>query len=379
MLTKLTFIKNIDLYAQYLHMEAEMDQAIKQVIRNADFIQGSEVKAFELALGEYLEVDHVIGCGNGTDALQLAFMALDLQPGDEVILPAFTYAAVVEVALLLGLTPVLVDVNKDDFNIDINIIEAAISPKTKALVPVHLFGQGGDMALLMQLARHHNLWVVEDNAQSIGAQVVIQDKTQMLGTIGHIGTTSFFPTKNLGAYGDGGALFTQDEGLAKKMRMLANHGQSAKYQHEIIGVNSRLDTIQAAILRVKLTWLDHWTKTKQMLASVYDELLKPIDGLEIPYKNDHSTHVYHQYTIKVKEGKRDGLKLWLHQSGIESMIYYPKMVSDQQAYANKVVIRDGLSVSQQLCAEVLSLPIHPAMDETKVAEVCLAIKKYFER
>jgi dTDP-4-amino-4,6-dideoxygalactose transaminase len=313
-------------------------------------------------LADYLQVPYVIPCGNGTDALQIALMALDLQPGDEVILPAFTYIAAAEVIALLGLTPVLVDVDAHSFNIDVRKIETAISAKTKAIIVVHLFGQSCDMEPIMALAEANHLYVVEDNAQSIGADYRFSDgHTQKVGTIGHIGTTSFFPSKPLACYGDGGALITSDAELATRIRMIANHGQERKYYHKLIGCNSRLDTLQAAILNVKLTYLDQFTVERQKVAAYYDECLKSCKQVISPIKADYSTHVYHQYTIQVKEDKRDFIQVALKEHGIPSMIYYPLPIHYQDAYKEIVRISGSLEEAVRLSRVVLSLPIHTEM------------------
>ena len=357
-------IQMVDLHRQYLRLKPELDEAMQRVIDSCAFINGPQVKSFATQLANYLQVPYVIPCGNGTDALQIALMALGLQPGDEVILPAFTYVAAAEVIALLGLTPVLVDVDAQTFNIDVRKIEAAISEKTKAIIAVHLFGQSCDMESLMALAEAHHLFVVEDNAQSMGADYRFSDgRIQKLGTIGHIGTTSFFPSKPLACYGDGGALITAEEELAFRIRMIANHGQERKYYHKLIGCNSRLDTLQAAILEVKLKYLNQFTEERQKVALFYDGVLKDCKQLVTPIKMAYSTHVYHQYTIQVKNGRRDSVQASLKESGIPSMIYYPLPIHHQEAYKEIARVSGSLEESVRLSEEVLSLPIHTEMSK----------------
>ncbi len=357
-------IQMVDLHRQYLRLKPELDEAMQRVIDSCAFINGPQVKSFATQLANYLQVPYVIPCGNGTDALQIALMALGLQPGDEVILPAFTYVAAAEVIALLGLTPVLVDVDAQTFNIDVRKIEAAISEKTKAIIAVHLFGQSCDMESLMALAEAHHLFVVEDNAQSMGADYRFSDgRIQKLGTIGHIGTTSFFPSKPLACYGDGGALITAEEELAFRIRMIANHGQERKYYHKLIGCNSRLDTLQAAILEVKLKYLNQFTEERQKVALFYDGVLKDCKQLVTPIKMAYSTHVYHQYTIQVKNGRRDSVQASLKESGIPSMIYYPLPIHHQEAYRKITRVSGSLEESVRLSGEVLSLPIHTEMSK----------------
>ena len=324
----------VDLHGQYMKIKAEIDAAIAEVIDSSAFINGPVVGRFASALAQYTGARHVIPCGNGTDALQIALMALGLKPGDEVIVPAFTYVASAEVIALLGLRPVMVDVDRDTFNTDIRFIEKAITPRTRAIIPVHLFGQSCDMAPILDLAAAHGLYVVEDNAQSLGAVYTFPDGSHRhTGTLGHIGCTSFFPSKNLGCYGDGGALFTDDDILAERIRMTANHGQRVKYHHDLVGCNSRLDTIQAAVLEVKLRHLDDYCEARRTAACRYNEMLQGVDGLELPVETSFSTHVYHQYTLKVADGRRDALKEFLASKGIPSMIYYPLPLHRQKAYA----------------------------------------------
>lgn len=349
----------VDLKGQYAKISEQIDEAVLSTMRSTHFINGPSVKSFQANLEAYLSVEHVIPCANGTDALQIALMALELQSGDEVIVPAFTYVATAEVISLLGLVPVMAEVDQDSFNISIESIESLINEKTKAIVPVHLYGQSADMEPIMKIAKKNNLYVIEDNAQAIGATYTFSDGKKMkTGTIGHIGTTSFFPSKNLGCYGDGGAIMTRDEILAKRIRMIANHGQFKKYHHEITGVNSRLDTIQAAILDVKLKYLDDYIEARNKMASFYDEALNDLNQIEIPKRLTNSDHVFHQYTIKVKNGTRDQLKTHLHSLGVPSMIYYPLPLYKQNAFKNYVDQDFQLKQTEELCKTVLSLPIH---------------------
>jgi len=340
----------VDLKGQYLKIKPEIDKAVIDVIESTRFIKGPAVKGFEENLAKYLGAGHVIGCANGTDALQVAMMALDLKPGDEVIVPAFTYVATAEVIALLGLKPVMVDVNMDDFNIKIEGLEKHITNRTKAIVPVHLFGQSADMNSIMAIAEKHNLYVIEDAAQSIGASY----NGRMSGTIGHIGCTSFFPSKNLGCMGDGGALFTNDDDLAAKIRMVANHGQSKQYHHSKIGVNSRLDAIQAAILDVKLKYLDDYAEARQMAASRYDTLLQNID-IKTPFRSPDSSHVFHQYTLQSEQ--REEIREKLKSKNIPHNVYYPIPLYKQEAFS-KGNENLQLENTEKLCRTVFSLPMH---------------------
>ncbi|MEP2772527.1 MAG: DegT/DnrJ/EryC1/StrS family aminotransferase [Fulvivirga sp.] len=360
MSTKVKNIQMVDLKGQYMNIKDEVDEAIQGVLTNTAFINGPEVKKFESELAEYCKVNQVVSCGNGTDALQIALMTLNLKPGDEIILPVFTYVATAEVIALLGLKPVFVDVNSDTFNIDVEQIESKITNKTKAIVPVHLFGQISDMERLLTIAQQYNLRIIEDAAQAIGAEYTFSDgTTKQAGTIGDIGTTSFFPSKNLGCFGDGGALLTNDKSLAENCRMIANHGQQQKYYHDVVGVNSRLDTIQAAILRVKLKYLQEYSTKRQKAAKYYDQQLSGIENVTTPVLTPNSTHVYHQYTLKLNEGVRDELKEYLFAHGIPSMIYYPLPLHQQKAYKD---LSNSFQVTQSLCKRVLSLPIHTEID-----------------
>lgn len=368
----------VDLTNQYQHLKEDINKAILSSIEKAIYINGPVVKEFQIALENYLEVNHVITCANGTDALQIALMGLNLERGDEIICPAFTYVATAEVIGLLGLKPVMVEVDSDTFNMDINSIEKVISAKTRAIVPVHLYGQSCDMEPIMNLAKKYNLFVVEDNAQAIGANYRFSDgKILKTGTIGHIGCTSFFPSKNLGCYGDGGALMTNDHELASKIQMIANHGQEKKYYHKLLGCNSRLDTIQAEVLKIKLKHLDAYTTARISAASFYDHNLDGLAEIQIPQRQYNSTHVFHQYTLKVKNGKRDLLKKHLSEAGIPSMIYYPLPLYKQEAFKHYVDESFHLPISEKLCQEVLSLPMHTELDADMLSFICKTVKSFF--
>ena len=359
----------VDLKSQYEKIKTAVDAAIHTVIDNTTFINGPEVKAFQADLEKYLNVKHVIPCANGTDALQIAMMALDLKPGDEVITADFTYVATAEVIALLGLKPVLVDVIPDTFDIDVKAIEKAITPKTKAIVPVHLFGQCANMEAVMELAKKHNLFVIEDVAQAIGADYTFSNGTkQKAGTIGTVGCTSFFPSKNLGCYGDGGAMYTNDDELAKKIRMIANHGQSVQYVHDSIGVNSRLDSIQAAILGIKLKQLDSYAAARNKAADYYDKAFANNPKLKTPARVKNSTHVFHQYTLQIvgvdsPDSYRGKLREFLASKDIPAMIYYPIPLHLQKAYLDPRYKEGDFPVTEKLCASVLSLPMHTELDE----------------
>lgn len=369
-------IKMVDLQAQYAHLSSEIDQAMKQVLLNADFIQGTAVRTLEDALAERYQVKYVISCANGTDALQLAFMALDLPKGSEVITPAFSYAALAEVLLLLDLKPVFVEVDPATFLLDVSAVEVLITENTRAIAPVHLYGQMVSMEPLLALAKKHNLYVVEDSAQAIGSQYCTTAEHGFAGTMGHIGTTSFFPSKNLGCFGDGGAIFTNDDDLAKRLRSMANHGQTTKYQHDIIGLNSRLDTLQAAVLLAKLPHLFDFEKQRRAVAARYDEALVSMDGLAIPARTVDSSHVFHQYTITCQTpAMRDALKLYLNEQGIPSMIYYPIPLHLQTAYMQVV----NLTISEDLCTRVLSLPICPELDAEQQDYIINNIQNFIQK
>lgn len=370
----------VDLKGQYNQIKSEVDNAIQSVIDRGQFIKGNDVKEFEQNLAEYLQVKHVISCANGTDALQIAMMALDLRPGDEVIVPVFTYIATAEVLGLLGLIPVMIDVDPQTFCIDVKEVKAKISKRTKAIVPVHLFGQCANMDELMKIAVSNNLYVIEDSAQAIGAKYTFENgDVKSAGCIGDIGTTSFFPSKNLGCYGDGGALFTNDDRLAEQIRMICNHGQKVQYVHDIIGVNSRLDTLQAAILNVKLARLREYEAARNRAADMYDNILGDFDWLEIPIRNPHSTHVFHQYTLKIKGGMelRDNLRKVMAGKGISTMVYYPIPLHLQKAFATEGMGFGSFAVSEELCDSVLSLPIHTEMTDEMVNYICSNLNESF--
>jgi len=356
-------IQMVDLLGQYKKIQKEVDKAVIDVVQSTAYINGPEVKSFQEDLEAYLDVKHVIPCANGTDALQLTMMALGLEPGDEVITASFTYVATAEVIALLKLTPVLVDVDPITFNIDVDAVKKAITPKTKAIVPVHLFGQCADMAPIMALAKEHGLYVIEDAAQAIGAVYTYPDGTKAsAGCMGHFGGTSFFPSKNLGCYGDGGAIFTNDDALAKKARMMANHGQSVRYYHDEIGVNSRLDSIQAAILRIKLRHLDGYTAARQKAADAYDKAFASCDALITPVRAKNSSHVFHQYTLQTNGISRDELVQYLTDMEIPAMIYYPVPLHMQKAYADPSYKEGMFPVTEKLCKTVFSLPMHTELD-----------------
>lgn len=349
----------VDLQGQYQRIKSEIDEAIQEVLDSSNFIKGPKLSAFENNLATYLNVGDVIGCANGTDALQIALMSLNLERGDEVIIPSFTYVATAEVVALLGLTPVMVDVDLYSFNVTASLIEQAITCKTKAIIAVHLFGQSSDMEPIMTLAKEHDLFVIEDNAQSIGAELLLRNGNKIKsGTIGHISCTSFFPSKNLGCYGDGGAICTNDHDLAQRIRMIANHGQRIKYHHDIIGCNSRLDAIQAAVLDVKLKYLDEYCNSRREAADYYTKSLIELSDIITPRKFDFSSHVFHQYTMQISEGRRDALALYLKKRNIASAIYYPLPLYKQKAFQTVENKHLHHSVTEQLCETVLSIPIH---------------------
>lgn len=370
-------IQMVDLKGQYEKIKTEVDSAIQNVINNTTFINGPEVKAFVADFEQYLNVKHVIPCANGTDALQIAMMALGLKQGDEVITADFTYVATAEVIALLGLIPVLVDVYPDTFDIDVKAIEKAITPKTKAIVPVHLFGQCADMEQVMALAKRHNLFVIEDVAQAIGADYTFSNGTKKkAGTIGTIGCTSFFPSKNLGCYGDGGAMYTNDDELAKKCRMIANHGQSVQYVHDSIGVNSRLDSIQAAVLGIKLKHLDEYAAARNKAAAYYDKAFANNPKLKTPARAKNSTHVFHQYTLQLNGVDRAKLKEYLASKDIPAMIYYPIPLHMQKAYHNPRYKEGDFPITEKLCKTVLSLPMHTELDEDTLKYITESILEF---
>lgn len=360
-------IQMVDLHSQYLRIKEEVDRGILDVIDSSAFIGGPVIKEFSTNLEKYLNVKHVIPCANGTDALQIALMALDLKPGDEVITANFTFAATVEVIALLGLKQVLVDVDPKSFNINPEKVRKAITSKTKAIIPVHLFGQCAPMAEIMKIAEEHGIHVVEDTAQAIGADYIFSDGTKKkAGTMGAFGTTSFFPSKNLGCYGDGGALFTNDDALAEKTRSIVNHGMKVRYYHDEIGVNSRLDSMQAAVLNSKLKYLDAYIAARQKAAAFYDEKFKSCSFLEVPARMPYSSHVFHQYTLKTVNVDRSALQAYLTEKGIPAMIYYPVALHNQKAYAQPGVGDELFPVTMDLCARVISLPMHTELDEEQL-------------
>lgn len=352
-------IQMVDLKSQYMKIKPQVDQAINDVLSSTQFINGEHVKSFQNELAAYLDVKHVITCANGTDALQISMMALGLKPGDEIITPSFTYIATTEVIGLLGLKPVFVDCNPENFNISVDEVEKAITKKTKAIVPVHLFGQSSDMKSIMSLAKKYNLFVIEDNAQAIGSDYLGFNQPQKTGTIGNIGCTSFFPSKNLGCFGDGGAMMTNDDELAKKLRMIANHGQSKRYYHDIVGCNSRLDNIQAAVLRIKLKELDQYILNRQKAANYYDQNLKDLDQLTLPFRNLDSNHVFHQYTLKLDDSiVRDELIQYLAEKNIPAMVYYPVPAHRQKMFSKIPNSCGNMKVTNWLSSRVFSLPMH---------------------
>lgn len=360
-------LQMVDLKQQYQKIKSEIDTAVLNVLESSAFINGPQVQSFSAALASYHGVKHVIPCANGTDALQIAMMALDLQPGDEVITPSFTYIATTEVIALLKLTPVFVEVDPKTFCIDPEAIEKAITPKTKAIVPVHLYGQAANMEAIMKIAAAHNLAVIEDNAQAIGCEVRFSDGTvKKTGSIGTIGTTSFFPSKNLGGYGDGGAMMTNDDDLAAKIKMIANHGQSKRYYHDMVGCNSRLDTMQAAVLEVKLKYLDDYIAARQKVADYYDNAFAGNPHITVPARAAYSTHVFHQYTLILEGLDRNGLHDYLAARNIPSMIYYPVPAHRQKMFENYNASSIHLTTTDWLTERVISLPMHTEMDEEQL-------------
>ncbi|MFP4065642.1 MAG: DegT/DnrJ/EryC1/StrS family aminotransferase [Bacteroidales bacterium] len=372
-------IQMVDLKRQYEKIRPEIDNAVLEVIRSTKYINGPEVHAFREELETYLGVKHVIPCGNGTDALQVAMMALDLKPGDEVITTSFTFVATVEVIALLGLTPVLVDVDPGTFNMNPEAFRKAITPKTKAVVPVHLFGQSVHMDPVLDIAQEYNLYIIEDNAQAIGADYIFPDKTrQKTGTIGHIGCTSFFPSKNLGCYGDGGALFTNDDKLAQKLKVIVNHGMETRYYHDSVGVNSRLDSIQAAILRIKLRHLDEYAAARRKAADYYDAAFAGQPGLITPARSRFSTHVFHQYTLKTMGIDRFALQEYLKEKEIPAMVYYPVPMHMQKAYDDPRYKEGDFPVTEELSRQVISLPMHTDLDEEQLVYITENVLSFFK-
>lgn len=377
----------VDLKGQYNKIKDIVTPSIQEVIETTSFINGPKVHEFQKNLESYLGVKHVIPCANGTDALQIAMMGLGLKPGDEVITADFTFAATVEVIALLQLTPVLVDVNEDDFNINIEAIKKAITPKTKAIVPVHLFGQCANMEAIMEIAKEHNLFVIEDNAQAIGANYTYKNGTKAkAGTIGHVGATSFFPSKNLGCYGDGGAIFTNDDELANTIRGIVNHGMYERYHHDVVGVNSRLDSIQAAVLDAKLPHLDNYNRARQQAAKKYNKAFEGINSIitpkitngcsEIEICDTCDCHVFHQYTLQLKGVDRDALVTYLNKNDIPCGVYYPIPLHKQKAYMDDRYIDSDFKVTNQLVKEVISLPMHTELDDEQIDYITSKIKKF---
>ena len=371
-------IRMVDLQTQYKRLQSDIDAAMQQVLDSTAFINGPQLKVFQQNLADYLQVKHVIPCANGTDALQIALMALGLKPGDEVITSTFTFIATVEVIALLHLKPVLVDVDPHTFTLIPSEVEKAITAKTKAIIPVHLFGQGADMSAICKIAQDHQLYIVEDGAQSIGASYTLHEDTLKLGTIGDVGCTSFFPSKNLGCFGDGGACFTNNDDLAAQMRMIINHGSEKKYYHKIIGVNSRLDTLQAAVLDIKLKHLDDFNTRRQKVADYYDGAFKNHDELTIPHRQEHSDHIFHQYTLRVANGKRDALQTHLKAADIPSMVYYPVPLHQQEAFASYASSDQSFEHAEQLSREVLSLPMHTELTGDQLTRITDTVLSFFE-
>lgn len=367
----------VDLPGQYKHIKETVDNSIQEVLNTAAYINGPFVKEFQADLEKYLDVKHVIPCANGTDALQIAMMGLGLEQGDEVITADFTFAATVEVIGLLKLTPVLVDVEPDTFNMDIEALKKAITPKTKAIVPVHLFGQCANMEAVLEIAKEHNLFVIEDNAQAIGADYTFSDgTTKKSGTMGNVGTTSFFPSKNLGCYGDGGAIFTNDDELAHTLRGMVNHGMYKRYYHDVIGVNSRLDSIQAAVLKTKLPLLDSYCDARRKAAEYYNNAFASNPNIITPITSEFSTHVFHQYTLKITNGKRDDLHLHLLDNNIPNAIYYPVPLHAQKAYQDDRYNEDDFTVTNELIDTVISLPMHTELDEEQLAFITKTVNNF---
>ncbi len=373
-------IQMVDTNTQYHNIKKEIDKAVLDVMESSAFINGSPVKEFAVSLSAYLDVKHTIPCGNGTDALQIAMMALGLQPGDEVITPSFTYIATTEVIALLKLVPVFVEVDARTFCMDPSALEKAITPKTKAIVPVHLYGHAAPMEEIMTIAKKHNLYVIEDNAQAIGCDYIFSNGTKKkTGVIGHIGSTSFYPSKNLGAFGDGGAIFTNDDELAVKMKMMANHGQSKQYHHDVVGCNSRLDTIQAAILNIKLKHLDDYVAARRKAADYYDKAFANHPKIKTPYRAAYSNHAFHQYTVILEGVDRNGLKDFLAEYNIPAMIYYPIAGHKQKMFAQFNVSAQVMPVTDWLTERVISLPIHTEMDEEQLRFITIKILEYINK
>lgn len=373
-------IQMVDTKTQYLAIKAEVDAAIQEVLDTAFYINGKPVQEFAAGLSSYLGVQHTIPCANGTDALQIAMMALGLQPGDEVITPSFTYIATTEVVALLRLTPVFVEVDPQTFCMDPDALRKAITPKTKAIVPVHLYGHAAPMEQIMQIANEFGLYVIEDNAQAIGCDYTFSDGTvKKTGSIGTIGTTSFYPSKNLGAFGDGGAIFTNDDVLAHKLKIIANHGQEKRYYHEMVGCNSRLDSMQAAILQIKLKKLDQYNESRRDVAAYYNTAFAGIEQITAPYIAPYSNHVYHQYTLVLNNADRDGLNTYLAEQKIPSMIYYPVPGHKQKMFAGLGMTFPTMKTTDWLTERVISLPVHTEMDEEQLAYITKHVIQYLKK
>jgi dTDP-4-amino-4,6-dideoxygalactose transaminase len=370
-------IQMVDLKSQYLRIKPEMDAAIQHVLDSTAFIQGAPVTDFEQHLSQYTGSKYVISCANGTDALTIALMALGIGSGDEVVTVPFTFIATVEAIALTGATPVFVDVCEETFTLDVNRLESAITPKTKAIIPVHLYGQCADMESILKIAKNHNISVIEDACQAIGTEYTFSDGTvKQAGTMGNIGCLSFFPSKNLGCYGDGGALMTQNDILVERLRAICRHGSKQRYHHEMIGLNSRLDTLQAAILNVKLNHLDEYIAARQKAATFYHQALCDADWLKLPSSAPHSSHTYHQFTVKVKNGKRDALKQFLSDHRVPSMVYYPMPAHLQPAYRHLSYQEGDFLISERCCREVLSLPMHTELSKEQLQYICQTIKNF---
>ncbi|MGQ9863185.1 MAG: DegT/DnrJ/EryC1/StrS family aminotransferase [Bacteroidia bacterium] len=371
-------LQMVDLIRQYQRLRPEINQAIQEVLDSGLFIKGPAVKTFEDNLSRYLGGIQVIGCANGTDALQVALMALGIQPGDEVIVPTFTYVATAEVCALLGISIRWIDVDPRTFNIDPSQLEKTLTPRTRAIMVVHLFGQAAPMEEILAFAQAYNVYVIEDAAQALGTEYVFSDgRKQKVGTLGHVGCTSFFPSKNLGCYGDGGAIFTPDPELAQKIRQIANHGQDELYHFAHVGINSRLDSLQAAILNVKLKYLEDFNQRRRHVAHTYDAALGEIEQITVPYRVSHSTHIFHQYTLQVPAHMRNALRTHLQALGIPSMIYYPYPLHLQPAYYSDAYPEGSFPVSERLCKSVLSLPIHTEMDSAQLSYIISGIRSFF--
>ncbi|UCH14861.1 MAG: DegT/DnrJ/EryC1/StrS family aminotransferase [Bacteroidales bacterium] len=372
-------IRMVDLNTQYLNIKNEIDTAIQDVIDSAYFVKSPVIKEFEEELARYLNASNVIACGNGTDALQISLMALDLKPGDEVITPVFTFISTVEVISLLGYKPVAADVDPDTFNINPDTLESIITDNTKAIIPVHLFGQCADMQKIMDIANKYNISIIEDAAQAMGSEFYKNNKPLKAGTIGHIGCTSFFPSKNLACFGDGGAVITGNNELGERIRTIANHGMKVRYHYDMVGVNSRLDAIQAAILRVKLKHLDKYNSARQKAADLYDNAFRNIPGIIIPFRAAYSSHVFHQYTIRLKNNSRDALKDYLQSKNIPSMIYYPVPLHLQKAFAFLGYKKGDFPFAEQLSKTVLSLPMHTEMDEEQIEYIASSVIEFVNK